>query len=471
MQPRHLPLVLCLIGALGCHHFVVEPGEEAGGQAPPAATAQPAGGADATAAEPKAPEINNGVEAKSVESKSVEPKNVEPKSLEAKGPDTKEADAKGADVIGASATSAEPMAAEVTAADVKADDGKGANVKTAEAKGVDVKEAEARVAKAPNTHMPVAAELAAKDHPPAVAHEDEGNGRCWSIYADFLYMTVRGENVPFAQIRDDVGPLAVPRGPVGYVDPHHTPGFRLGAGRLLGEQNELHVRFSWWQTGADSHLEVPAGDPFVIHALTTFPTTINAAADSLTADAHLDMQQWIADVDLKRAVCDTESSIVNLVLGVRYAHLDQDFHATYSLLGTTDVTTRIDFDGFGPRLGIDGSFGHRVFVYGRSDVSLLFGHFGAKYLQENVFSGVQAQTQLGDDRVVPVWETELGVGWRSQSGRVEVMAGYTAAFWFNTMTTSSWIDGVQQSAFSTSGDSQRETLTFDGFFLRLGFNF
>jgi hypothetical protein len=351
-------------------------------------------------------------------------------------------------------------------------------VKPAEAKGAGAPAFAAPVFAAPVYAAPVYAAPAAfarlgdaraVEDEPAVAHES--CDRRWSVYADLLYMTVRGENVPFAQIRDDVGPLAVPRGPVGFVDPHHTPGFRLGTSLLLNEQNEVHARFSWWQTGANSHLEVPAGDPFVIHALTTFPTTINAAADSLAADAHLDIQFLTTDVDLKRTLCGSDCSVLKMILGVRYAHLDQDFQATYSLLGTTDVTTRIDFDGFGPRLGLDGSYGRRVFVYGRSDVSLLFGHFGANYLQENVFSGVQAQTQVGDDRVVPVWETELGIGWRSRNQRVEVTAGYTAAFWFNTMTTSSWIEGVQKSAFSSSSDSVRESLTFDGFFLRCGLRF
>lgn len=437
MKGRHLPIILCLAGALGCHHFVVDPGVEDVARHIP----------DATAPQGASPSVAEAADAKA----------------DAIGAAAEESEADGANAIGDDAPGAESTAGAAKAADERE---KGAAVQ-----GVAAHVADAPAAKTQSTEAPTPAAQAAQDHPLAVAHETEGTGRCWSLYADFLYMTVRGENVPFAQIRDDVGPLAVPRGPVGYVDPHHTPGFRLGAARQLNDQNELHARFSWWQTGADSHFEVPAGDPFVIHALTTFPTTINAAADSLTADAHLDIQHYIVDVDLKRMLCDSDSSILNLVLGVRYAHLDQDFQATYSLLGTTDVTSRIDFDGFGPRLGLDGSFGQRVFVYGRSDVSLLFGHFGANYLQENVFSGVQAQTQVGDDRVVPVWETELGVGWRSRSGRLELTAGYTAAFWFNTMTTSSWIEGVQQSAFSSSGDSQRESLTFDGFFLRCGFNF
>ena len=60
---------------------------------------------------------------------------------------------------------------------------------------------------------------------------------------------------------------------------------------------------------------------------------------------------------------------------------------------------------------------------------------------------------------------------RGRGGRAEVTVGYTAAAWFNVMTTSSWIQGVQEAAFSSNRDNLRDTLTFDGLFARFLFRF
>jgi len=301
-------------------------------------------------------------------------------------------------------------------------------------------------------------------------HDDQPR---WSIFADLLILSARGETIPYGQVRDGVGPLAVPRGPVGEVDSNYSAGFRIGVERALSSGTNLYGGVSWFQTRNNSHLDVPAGQPFVIHALTTFPGTDNAAADSLAADANLTIRYVTGDLGFKMNMCGSDCFGLDLILGARYAHLDQDFLGTYSILGSTTVATNINFDGGGPRVGLEGHYFicRSIFLYARSDISLLFGHFGASYLQQNVFTGVQAETQFGDDRLVPVWENEFGIGWRSANHRIEVMAGYSAAIWFNTMTTSNWILGVQDSAFSTSRDNLRDTLTFDGLFVRAGFRF
>lgn len=306
---------------------------------------------------------------------------------------------------------------------------------------------------------------------PADDHHDQQPR--WSIWADLLVLSARGETVPYGQIRDGVGPLAVPRGPVGDLNSDYSAGFRIGAARALSSGTDLYGGFGWFQTRNNSHLDVASGQPFVIQALTTFPGTDNAAADSLAADANLTIRYVTGDLGFKMNMCASDCFGLDLILGARYAHLDQDFLATYSILGSTTVSTNINFDGGGPRIGLEGHYFicRSIFLYARSDVSLLFGHFGASYLQQNVFTGVQAETQFGDDRLVPVWETEVGIGWRSANHRIEVMAGYSAAIWFNTMTTSSWIQGVQDSAFSTNRDNLRDTLTFDGLFVRAGFRF
>ncbi len=296
---------------------------------------------------------------------------------------------------------------------------------------------------------------------------------CWAVYGEFLVLSARNESVPYAQIRDGEGPLAVPRGATGNIDTEYSYGVRGGAQAVLTPNILLNIGFSWYDTRNTDHIEVGANDPFIVHSLTTHPNTINAAADSLSADANLNIRFYTGEFDLRYGLCGSDCSHLALILGGRFAHLDQDFLGRYTLLGATDVSTRINFDGGGPRIGLEGHYNvfGRTFVYGRSDVSLLFGHFGANYLQTNVFAGVQAETSFSDDRFVPILETELGVGWKSKNGRVELAAGYTAMAWFNAMTTSNWIQGVQDASFSNNRDNLRDTLSFDGFFARFLFRF
>jgi hypothetical protein len=288
-----------------------------------------------------------------------------------------------------------------------------------------------------------------------------------------MFLSARGETIPFAQIRDGEGPLAVPRGPVGSVDSNYSSGFRVGGSVGLGNNAELFGAFAWYENNNSNSLAVPAGEPLVIHALTVFPTTINAAADSLAASADLDIQFYMADVGVKLPICTGDCYFVKLDLGGRYAHLDQDFGAQYSLLGETTVNTSIDFDGAGPRIGLDGQYNIHggVFVFGRGGASFLFGEFDANYLQENVFAGVQAETAASDDRVVPILDLELGMGWQSQGGRFSIAGGYMAQAWFNTMTTSTWVQGVRDTDFTRNRDNLHDTLTFDGLFVRAEFRY
>jgi hypothetical protein len=161
------------------------------------------------------------------------------------------------------------------------------------------------------------------------------------------------------------------------------------------------------------------------------------------------------------------------LIGARYAHLEQDFRGDFSILGATTVTTNIEFDGVGPRIGMEGECHAKYgfFVFGRGFANFLVGEFKANYLQTNVFAGVQANTSIEDSRIVPNFDLELGVGWQSRNGRFRIMGGYYLSCWFNTLTTPSFIQGVQNSNFTTNGDNFRDRLLFDGLMARLEVRF
>ena len=80
------------------------------------------------------------------------------------------------------------------------------------------------------------------------------------------------------------------------------------------------------------------------------------------------------------------------------------------------------------------------------------------YLQTNQFNGTEANTSLKQDRIVPILDFELGLAWVSPREHVRISAGYLVSAWFNTITSESWIDSVQNGSFQPG----QHTITFDG---------
>jgi hypothetical protein len=331
--------------------------------------------------------------------------------------------------------------------------------------------AQSAPAPAPETHPP-----AADAHAPVIVDDAFcPGGKCnkcsWFLFGDFLYLTVRGADVPYAQAFDGVTPLAVPRGPVAVADPDYHPAFRVGGGVAVGEGRWIQTAFTYFQS--DTRDQITALPGTAIRSYVVFPATLNAAATSLEANARYDIDLYMVDADYKACLYNSPRCSVNYLIGARYAHLEESFRSTFDILGPTDVNSHITFDGAGPRAGLEGEFRGRggLFGYGKGVINLLAGHFSADYVQANVFTGLQAQTEVGDDRLVPVLELEVGAGWMSPSGRVRLSGGYYVGSWFNTLTTNSLVRSVQASNFTTNGDNFRDTISFDGFVGRVEFRY
>lgn len=45
---------------------------------------------------------------------------------------------------------------------------------------------------------------------------------------------------------------------------------------------------------------------------------------------------------------------ISYVVGFRYGHLEQELHSAFTVLGGRTVDTDIQFDGAGPRIGLEG---------------------------------------------------------------------------------------------------------------------
>lgn len=288
------------------------------------------------------------------------------------------------------------------------------------------------------------------------------------VFGDYLYAQSSGADVAYAQPRDGIALLgSVPVGAVGVVSPDYQSAFRAGGSVRLSRCSSLTGTYSQFESHATDAISTTV--PNAIHSFLVYPGTVTAFSGSLNAQASYDVDFRLADADYRRVWWATRCTVVNYLFGARFGQLNQDFVASQIISpGTTSVLTDVEFEGGGARFGLDGE--HRwgrsgFFWYGRGVTSILTGRVRASYLQTNTFSPIQAATSWQDDRVVPVLEYELGLGWQTACGRFRVRTGYFVAAWYNMVTTAQYIQAVQTSNYSDVND----TMTFDGLATRAEF--
>ncbi len=292
------------------------------------------------------------------------------------------------------------------------------------------------------------------------------------VFADILYL--RPGNIDYVYAVEQTGPLPTdsPTGPTGRVGFDAALGYRIGATQALSDCSSLQVSYLWFQD--DTQSTITAIAPNVLILQPALPNIANVGSTGIVDSATYNIRFQQVDIDYRGLLYGTCDSAVNYFGGLRYANLKQDFHAqedTGVPAGLSAVDTNITFDGFGIGFGLDGmrrSAYSGLLVYGRTSASFVSGEFKANYTETTqLVVGPVGANNLVDYRVVTILQTELGTGWRSRCGRAQVTAGYQFAGWFNTLTTGSYIPGVQNRQFN----NLNETITFDGFVTRFQWQF
>src|SRR5690606_31763358 len=119
----------------------------------------------------------------------------------------------------------------------------------------------------------------------------------------------------------------------------------------------------------------------------------------------------------------------------------QQFDMLSAINGQATVSTDVDFDGLGIRLGLEGErYTRRGFMaYAKSHGSLVAGEFRANYQQGNAFDASVVDTDWEAGRIVPMLDLETGIGWTSANGYWRFSAGYVYSAWYNVVKTDEWI--------------------------------
>jgi hypothetical protein len=289
------------------------------------------------------------------------------------------------------------------------------------------------------------------------------------VLAEMLFLRPGNVDVIYAEEQTSFDPvLASPTGPLGRANIDNGTGFRLGVNWAMDDCASLAATYTWFDSDTEDQINATPGN--VLDLIVGHPSVVTSGATSISATAAYDIDFQLLDVDYRGLLRGTCDSAVNCSVGLRYAHLSQDFLASqeiFSAVGLTTVATQIDFDGVGIRFGLDGvkrRAGTGLLLYAKGDVNFVGGEFQANYRQANQFGGAAViGNDFSDYRLITIADAELGLGWESTCGRLRVTGGYLVSGWFNTLTTGSYIDGVRASSFTDLS----ETLTFDGLVTRV----
>ncbi|MCI0360197.1 MAG: Lpg1974 family pore-forming outer membrane protein [Planctomycetaceae bacterium] len=300
-----------------------------------------------------------------------------------------------------------------------------------------------------------------------------GYTHCWSVFGEFLYMRPRDAEVAYAvpidgNITDPSDPV-FQVGEVQVVDPDFQPGFRAGFTRTCSECALVAVTYAQLDADANDTLVLPGGSNFLARSLVS-PLPINAAVDGLDAEAHLFVQFKTLDVDFKNLISYCDDYRVAFVVGARFAKLNQEFDALFTVQGFETVETDVEFEGAGIKLGLEAERFARCskcFVYGKGDVSFLGGESRATYFGTNQADAAIVDTSWEAGRVVTITSVEAGLGWQNHCGNLRLSAGYSFSTWYNITRTNEWINAVQKNNFADESDNLFGFMSFDGINARI----
>ncbi len=285
-------------------------------------------------------------------------------------------------------------------------------------------------------------------------------------FGEVLYLSAGNSDLIFAN--EQTGPVAAasPTGPLGISNIGEHVGFRAGFSIARSQCSSINASYTRWDGETTSILNATGNN--VLNSQVSHPSVATTGAASLEAVARQSANFQFADTYFRRVYRSNDCGAINWNGGLRYGNLEQGISVDQTMsvaTGVTNVTTDIDFDGFGILGGLDGerhSASTGFLVYGRVLGSLLAGNWQADYRQTNQFGGGVIATHYEDFRVTPVIDSELGLGWQNCSGRFRVSAGYLFSTWFNAVTNRDYIQSVRAGQLLNLDDS----LTFSGLALR-----
>jgi Legionella pneumophila major outer membrane protein precursor len=290
----------------------------------------------------------------------------------------------------------------------------------------------------------------------------------YSVFGEVLWLHPTGVDMAHAQQQNGIGGAGtVPWGQIGTADPDYDLGYRLGGEIRLGMCESVFGSYTFFTSNAKSTVIPPVipGGGGAVGSLVQHPGADLTASDG-PVNANYDIDFQLGDIAYRQILSSDPRQVVSFFLGGRFGHLDQDFRQTGVFAGgdggTINTKTNIDIDAAGPMIGLDAEHQigcSRFSVYGRGLVAALTGQFDSHYTMYNATTDeLLAESVWKDDRIIPMLDYELGVAWTGPNRHFRLAAGYMASYWFNIVSTPTFVDAVQADNYVNVSD----TLSFDG---------
>lgn len=276
---------------------------------------------------------------------------------------------------------------------------------------------------------------------------------------EYLFLKPHSQSMDYAIA--NTGNTDVPDGNVVSRDWSWRSAFRVGLGyRLPGQAWSVGFFYTNLHDAASGSVAAP--DNGFLFATLTHPGTVSEVQ---TASAATSLNYNVYDVEVGRWCALTNTFAARFFAGGRFAHIDQNFNAFYNGGDANQdmVARELHFNGGGFRIGADAvkELLWGLSLFGRANASLVGGEFHSTLMETNN-AGATVLTNFTDrfDKVVPVTEMTMGLGW--QYHNLRLTAGYQFINWFGLVNVPSFVNDAHQGKFV----QQTSDLSLEGVVLR-----
>lgn len=278
------------------------------------------------------------------------------------------------------------------------------------------------------------------------------------LFATAEYLLLRPRRAVFDYALLDANRDLIPIGSLQTLNYELRSGVRVGLGyQFKGSHWSAGFEYTYLGSGADGNIAAPPGG--TLYATLTRPGLNDEAA---TAIANAGLQYNLYDALVGRHFEIDEHTRLRIYGGFRFATIRQQFNATYdgadANLGF--VSTRSDFDGFGPLIGGDAAWSlyHGFHLYAKGHAALMTGTLSNPYSEtNNAGLTTYANINYATRRVLPVLGVGIGGGW--QHDHVSIRVGYEITNWFNLIDSPRLVGELAEGKILTrSGDLSLEGL-------------